>query len=154
MSDLERLVVRNAELQRYLRQLAELVGREVSETELDPPEEATRLKEAAVGLKQYPNRIIELTPEELTQGRFASFIQRLARANSSPVSIWLNATPSCGVFYLSRADNLNCSFRFSQIPEGVIVLLTQEGADKLLLDFSPDEVVLELQGVNWGNVEY
>ncbi len=70
------------------------------------------------------------------------------------MSIWLNATASCSAFHLLRVNEFNFAFRFAEIPEGVVVLLTEDGGDKLLLDFSPDEVEVELQGKVWGYAEY
>lgn len=154
MSDLVNRLARNAELIGYLNQLRELVGREVSKEQLGSLEEVERLKGVASQLKDCPKTLIEIAPEDLAKERFTSLVQRLVKANPSPVSIWLNATSSCGTFYLSRVDGFNFAFRFASIPEGVVVLLTEDGRDRLLLDFSPDEVEVELQGMEWGNIDY
>jgi len=154
MNDLTKKLTRNAELEGYLNELSELMGRKITEKDLSALEEVEKLKNAAVKLEEQPKTLIVLAPEELKQARFSSLVQRLAKANPNPVSVWLNATSSCGTFYLSRIDKFNFSFRFDAIPEGVIALLTEDGNDELLLDFSPDEVEVELQGAEWGSAEY
>lgn len=154
MSDLVNALAQNAKLRGYLSQLSEVVGHEVTAEQLSSLEEVEKLKEAASQLKECPKKIIEVDPADLAQQRFASLVQRLAKANSSPVSIWLDATSSCGTFYISGIDKFNLSFSFDAIPEGVVVLLTEDCRDKLLIDFSPDEVEVELQGKEWGDAEY
>lgn len=154
MSDLANKLARNANLRGYLNQLSELVGHEVAEQQLSSLEEVEKLKEVASQLKGYPKRHFEIDPEALAQERFTSLVQRLAEANSSPISIWLDATLYCGTFYISGISEFNFSFRLTSIPEGIVGLLTRDGSDELLLDFSPDEVEVELRGKTWGNVEY
>jgi hypothetical protein len=153
-NDVSRRLACNAELNRYLAQLTELAGREVTEAELGAPEDALRLRKAAAKLQGLPKRVLELAPEEIRQARFGDFVRRLVDGNPSPVSIWLNAASACGMVFLPRVDEFNFRFRFSAVPEGVVALLTEQGMDKLLLDFGPDEVVLELQGNLWGNLNF
>jgi hypothetical protein len=154
INNLGNALVRNAKLKGYLSQLSEVVGREVIEDQLSSLEEVERLKEASQQLNGCPKKIIEITPEDLLRERFALLVRKLAKSNSSPVSVWLDATSHCGTIYLSGIDEFDFSFRLAAIPEGVVVLLTEDGRDKLLLDFSPEEVEVELQGKVWGNVEY
>jgi hypothetical protein len=154
MSDIGNVLARNANLRGYLNQLSEMVGREVTEEQLSSLEEVEKLKKTASQLNGYPKKYIKIASEALAQERFTSLVQRLAKANSNPISIWLDATASCGTLYIPGIIEFNFSFRFTAIPEGVVVLLTKDGSDKLLLDFSPDEVEVELQGKAWGNAEY
>ena len=154
MNELANRLTRNTELKVYLDQLKELIGREVFEEELGPIEEVEQLKEAASQLKDYPKKLIEIAPGDLVKERFALLVHQLTNTNPSPVSIWLNATSSCGAFSIPRVDAFNFGFRFDLIPEGVVVLFTKDGRDRLLLDFGPDEVEVELQGEEWGNIEY
>lgn len=154
MNNLGNALARNAHLENYLGQLSEMVGHEVTEDQLSSLEEIERLKEASRELQRCPKKIIEITPEDLRRERFALLVLTLAKAKSSPVSIWLDATSYCGTLYLAGVNEFNFSFRLDSIPEGVVVLLTEDGRDQLLLDFSPEEVAMELQGKAWGNVEY
>jgi hypothetical protein len=154
MSDLAKRLARNAALKPYLDQLRELVGSEVTEQQLSSLEEVQRLKKVASQFNCRPKKVIKIAPEDLTRERFKLLVHALAKANPSPVSIWLNATASCGTLFLSRIDEFNFGFQYDAIPEGVVVLLTKDGNDKLLIDINPDEAEVELQGERWGNVEY
>jgi hypothetical protein len=154
MNELVSRLARNAEQKRYLDQLSELVGREVTEEQLSSLEEVQRLNEVASQLNGGPKRVIKIAPEDLARERFRLLVHALAKANPSPVSIWLNATASCGTLFLSKLDEFNFAFQPNAIPEGVVVLLTKDGKDKLLLDINPDEVEVELQGEMWANSEY
>ena len=152
MTDLTMKLRRNADLQIYLSQLAELVGRQIVEGELSSIEEVNRLKEG--GFRSCPEKTISLMPENLREGRFHSFIKRLAIKNPVPVAIFLKPTQYCGTFYATRIDKINFDFRFDLIPEGIFTLITEDGGDEFVLDFDADEIEVGLQGEMWGSVDY
>lgn len=154
MSKYSERLERNSELRNYLAQLGELIGHEVTADQIGSLKDVEKLRAKASEIKHCPKMIEVIPPEDLKSARFASLVQRLEALNSKPVSIWLSATSSCGVFYIPKVSEFNFGFNFSEIPEGVVALLTEDGKDKLLLDFDSKEVELELQGEMWGSVDY
>ena len=91
--------------------------------------------------------------------RFKNFIARLYSCNKSPVYIWTAKSNNYGLFKIDSIKKINFSFKFKVNVEGIVVLLTENLQDTLILDYyenSKEERLLEitLQGKNWFSVAY
>lgn len=155
MTDLSERLARNKHMPRYLNQLAELTGSQVSEDQLGSIGQVESVKSQAIALKKkLPVNSFCIDPRDLAGDRFHVFVQKLKAANCSPVSIWIEPSSVCGLMFISSIDNFNFSFDFDVVPEGLIVLQSEGVNDEVLLDFSPDEVEVEVCGETWGGIEY
>jgi hypothetical protein len=93
------------------------------------------------------------------EARFAEFVRKLAQANSDDVYVWTDASNSCGLLRPVPLLDLDLAFPFDWSPDGVLVLITADFADKLLLDFFEDDsgeprLAVEVSGAHWGHVRY
>lgn len=154
MIDISTRVVRNSKLGAYLLQLRELVGRQVSEKELSTIADLERIQAGSAKLADREKTVLRLTLEVLHGRRFADYVRRLKDANSNAVYIWLHATSACGVCSVPSIVDVNFKFDHLKIPEGVIVFLTADYKDRLLLDFDTEAVEVEAQGDSWSSVKF
>ena len=147
-------------LSRYLHELSSLIGRSIEADELGAPVGATAIREE-VGLKfgSLPTQSSIISFSERCSGRFNGFIQRLGELNPLPVYVWTPRTVSCGTFLVSSLASINFNFDFDINEEGMLVFLSSDLKDKLLLDFSRlsagnQIMTIETQGERWGRVIY
>lgn len=147
-------------LRRYLDELAALVGRSVDADELSTLERATAIREE-VGQKfgALPSQASEILFSERCSDRFNGFVQRLGNANSSSIYVWTPRTVSCGTLLVPSLATIKFSFDFGVNEEGILVFLSSDLEDRLLLDFSAspagDQIMkIETQGTNWGGITY
>jgi hypothetical protein len=80
----------------------------------------------------------------------------LEKMNPVGVYIWTPASNVCGVLAPVSLQTIQWGFGFDLIKEGILVLLTADLADKMLLDFSQNssgdhDLEIEVSGSKWGN---
>lgn len=145
------------ERSRYLGQLTQLVGREVTEAELISLEESRAILAACKSVVREPTSRSHLSFEEKNSERFRALVERLCALNPSDVYVWMLASNACGLLRAGPLPSLNWSFRFDINPDGIIMLFTTDCADEMMLDFSREEdgreeLELHLSGTHWGRV--
>jgi len=90
--------------------------------------------------------------------RFRAFLRHLADANPSDVYIWTPASNICGVLKPLSLSEFDVAFPFDVNPEGVLVILTADFSDQLLLDYSDEGqgkmLEAEVSGEHWSRVVY
>ena len=158
MSELSDKIALRRELSRHLRELSLLLGRPVHKDELLSLDETRRVRARANEIERQPLVRFAIPFEEKGEAVFAAFVERLANANSSDVYLWTPASNICGVLRPIPLRTVRLAFPFNLNPEGIVVILTSDLADQLLLDYSTevDEQLLqvEVSGKHWGGVTY
>ena len=91
--------------------------------------------------------------------RFKQFIANLDKANNRPVYIWTEKSNVCGLYKASSIKAINFSFKFDVNDDGMVIFLTEDCNDRLLLDFYIDYkerkmLDLEVKGKNWFSVPF
>ncbi|NIM40576.1 MAG: hypothetical protein GTN84_06165 [Hydrogenophaga sp.] len=143
----------------YLEELAPLVGAPVAVAELGPIEQPAALQKAAKVIDPEPLQSFEMPFSERCSAQFLDFIKRLCCANPSAVYIWTPRTDACGVYLAGPISTIKYNFGFDINSEGVLVFLTEDVQDRLLLDFfsssaGEHRMKVEVQGRNWSEVKY
>lgn len=143
----------------YLTELAQLARRTPSEGDLLSLDATEEIRRRAEGLREKPCTTFQVAFEERLSRRFADFIERLYRSNSSPVHIWTHRSNSCGVLRLDSVLEFVPGFAYDVNSEGIIVLLTSDLQDRMTLEFSEDPqrgrvLDMELCGDHWAAVDY
>jgi hypothetical protein len=150
---------RNLSLRAYLEEISSLVGHRVQANDLVSVVDTISIQENIQKfiLKPKLSWVIPFSDRGLE--RFGIFIKTLQKANPSPVFIWTPRTADCGTFLVQSLDMIRFDFDFLINPEGILVFVTDDFADRLLLDFSRSQVgeqmmEIEIQGDNWMNATY
>ena len=83
----------------------------------------------------------------------------VARIAGLQVYLWTPRTIDCGVLLVPSLDVVKFDFDFDVNEEGILVLLSSDLVDRLLLDFSKsctgeERMTVESQGINWMHVDY
>lgn len=159
MSELAKKLSFKRDLPRHLRELSILLGREVHQDELLSLEETREVSAQAHDVARYPARRFNVPFRAKEGPRFASFIQRLAEANTQDVYLWIETTTVCGLLPPFPLGDVQLGFPFDVEPNGVFVLTPSDFRDRLLFDFYLSELgekLLEIEatGEHWGRVEY
>jgi hypothetical protein len=151
---------RNLEIRRltllpaYLAELRVLTGRNVTADELLSAHETLLLRGM---LKQIPKRQCTnacIAFGARTSSSFTRMIERLSALNATPVVLWLEKSNDCGALVLQSLRDINFSFPFDAIPDGIFVVATTDGLNRMVLDFSEMEggqlsLEIELCGPHW-----
>jgi hypothetical protein len=92
--------------------------------------------------------------EERKSPKFSSLVKQLHDLNPEPIYLWTSRTNDCGLFKLDDVSKLNFAFPFEINPEGILVITTIDGNDRMLLDFSGENqsqqlLEVEIRGQNW-----
>jgi hypothetical protein len=143
----------------YLSELKALTGLDIDSESLSSIEDTEKIRNEASSIENTDINKFAIDFEEKNSERFKKFVASLNEANSSPVYIWTNRSNFCGLHKINSINMIDFSFPFEINQEGIIVFLTEDINDKLLLDFScnsKDQEVLEveLQGKNWALIHY
>jgi len=159
MTELSEKLAFRHEFARHLGELSLLLGRAVRGDELMSVDETKTVRAQANEVVRQPTLRFELPFADKAEQRFAEFVQRLTRANPSDVYPWTPASNVCGVLRPIPMKVINMAFPFDLNPEGIIVILTADLRDQLLLDYSygnNDEQHLEVEvsGEHWGQINY
>lgn len=149
---------RIASLPTYLVELSVLVGRKVDVNELLPENETSIL---AARLKQIPKHQVNYfrVPFDIRQSAvFAAMIEELHALNPSAVVLWPTKANDCGLLEIPSLKYINFDFGFDAISEGILVVSTRDGLDRMLLDFGEEEggerlLDIELHGPNWSRAK-
>lgn len=159
MNDLSRKIAYRRNIKAYLSQLKALTKRDVTEEDLLPLDIVEQIREKSKYLTQKPKRKFVIPFEKKVGPRFQRFVQNLGDLNPNPVYVWTELTNSCGLFEVCSITLFNFDFEYSVNRQGVIVLLTEDLADKMVLDFGADAsgaylLEIELIGDHWTTVPY
>jgi hypothetical protein len=150
---------RNIDLRRYLEELSALTGRQIRADELGSIEQAASIREDCQKFSAQASRVTEIPFPDRKLERFKKFVRRLSRANAASVYVWTPRTISCGVFLMPSIDAVRFDFDFAINEEGILVFVTSDLEDRLLLDYSNSPaggriMKVETQGTNWVGVTY
>ena len=143
----------------YLLELGMLANKAVNKSDLSPVEEVDEVRAGASNLENLPTEKFKVGFSEKDGSQFSRYIQGLYDANNEQVYLWTGKTNTCGLYKVGSIKDVDFSFPFDLNEEGIVVFLSVDMKDKLLLDFSIDSsgneiVELESQGLNWPNVKY
>ena len=146
-------------MKKYLEELTVLVRHPVKSADLGSVEQAASIREAAKKLSVSDAASSEITFVDRSSERFKKFVRCLHDANPSQVYVWTPRTIDCGVLLVPSLSAIDFDFDFAVNEEGILVFLTDDLEDRLLLDFfilPADEkrMKIETQGANWGKVIY
>lgn len=146
-------------LKEYLQELEALTGRAVQAGELGSLEQVATIRQIVQKFDAQPVVAFETAFSDRTSERFKRFVERLRNANSSPVYVWTPRTISCGALIVSSLDAVQFGFDFAINKEGILVFLTSDLEDRLLLDFSTTPtgeqcMRVETQGTNWAKIAF
>ncbi|GEM_PF-4649113 len=153
-SDLSSRMRKKRNIEEYLSQLSMLSGQQVLTSDLSELDEVFEVKQRSVKIAEEDQNQFEIPLGELSSERFQKYIATLRVANSSPVIIWLHATNDCGFIVLSNIEAFNFQFSAEDFPRGIIVLLSEDCNDKMILDFDLKNVEIEAVGRHWSLVRY
>lgn len=144
---------------KYIEQLSKLIKVKSSVPKLFPLEEMGSLRERVKLLGQANKRVYQLAFEEKTSLEFEDFVVALAQANGEPILIWSELSNDFGPIKLNSLLDVDFSFSFDVLPEGIVAIVTEDGSDKILLDWEDDKdcgpiITVELLGERWSKVKY
>ena len=159
MSELSEKLSSKKELSRHLCELGLLVGRPVHKKELLSLNETESVRNQANQVIRQPVGKFDIPFEKKQETRFLKFIEHLTKVNPNDVYLWTPASNLCGVLRPVPLKTFRITFPFELNPEGIIVILTSDLSDQLLLDYSQgsnDEQLLEIEvsGERWGDIVY
>lgn len=159
MSEMSDKLELNRELPRHLRELGILLGRPVSKEDLLSLHETRELRDRTNKMIRSPVVKFHVPFVERLGPKFHLFIRRLFETNPTDVYIWTPASNLCGVHKPVALKAVEIGFPFLLNPEGIVVFVSVDFCDQLLLDFSTDsqrEELLEVEasGDHWGHVSY
>lgn len=146
-------------LKRYLDELSMLIGRRVRAEELGSLKQAALIREAGKKFAAQPSNACEIHFTERCSARFKGFVQRLHDSNPSSVYVWTPRTISCGALLIPSLAAIKFDFDFAINEEGILVFLSSDMEDRVLLDFSDSPtgeriMKIETQGAHWTEVRY
>jgi len=146
-------------MKKYLEELSVFAGHPVKSADLGSAEQAASIREAARKFSVSDAASSEIAFVDRSSERFKQYIKRLHDANPSQVYVWTPRTIDCGVLLVPSLSAIDFDFDFAVNEEGILVFLTDDLEDRLLLDFfiaPTDEkrMKIETQGANWGEVIY
>lgn len=143
----------------YLLELGMLANKVVNKDDLSSVEEVDEVRAGTANLENLTTEKFKVGFSEKDGSQFQSYIQGLYDTNNEQVYLWTGKTNSCGLYKVGSIKDVNFSFSFDLNEEGIVVFLSVDMKDKLLLDFSIDSsgneiVEVESQGLNWPNIKY
>ena len=142
-----------------MKELGILLGRVVQNEELSSVEEAETIRKKSLKFNTELVVSREIPFPDRTTDRFKHFLDKLSDVNSSPVYVWTPRTISCGTLLVPSLREIRNAFSFAINQEGILVFLTSDLCDRLLLDFwvsdSNEECLkIEIQGKHWRDIVY
>ena len=143
----------------YLQELKELTGKDIDPISLCSLEEIEEIRQKSLPIKDANKVEFTMKFVEKSSERFRNFIASLDKANNSSVYVWTDKSNVCGLYRVNSINAINFSFAFDVNTNGIVVFLTDDFEDKLLLDFyrdSKEEEMLEvvIQGRNWSKISF
>src|SRR5688500_5918049 len=158
MTSLEAKLRYNRSIKSYLAELRLLNNKDVSKEDLSSIVELEEIRRKSSLLKSLPISKFTIDFDERKSVRFNQYIQNLNKVNDSHIYIWTAKTNDCGLYKNGSIVDIDFSFPF-EINEGVLVFLSIDLKDNLLLDFSNGTegkrvLEVEAQGLNWPKISY
>lgn len=143
----------------YILELKKFTGIDIEPEFLSSIEDMEKIRRKSSSLKNNREKTFTIQFEEKNTKKFIDFVAKLYCCNSNPVYVWTEKTNKCGLFKIDSVLKFNFSFEFDINCEGIVVLLTENLCDKLILDYYENytnEKLLDvtLQGRNWYSVAY
>ena len=147
------------EKKRYLAELGILSNRIVDEEAISADISEVLDSNQSHSLESFPVLKFSMPFYELKGEKFKTFIEELFSRNDGEIYILTPRTKACGLFKVSSINSISFQFPFEINPEGILVFLTSDLKDKLLLDFSLDSsgkkmLEIEVRGQHWSNAMY
>jgi len=145
-------------LRLYMDELRQLCRTPPQEDALLPLEIVSEIGTKAKPLRESHHAKYEIEFDVKSSPEFRLYVQKLANANSSPIYIWTSRSNALGPCKIDSILDFNFDFEFGVNKEGIIVLLSSDLKDEIILDFSHDSVSgkdmleIELFGENWPHV--
>ena len=138
----------------YLSQLKQLTRINVVSEDLLSLSETAEITKRSSHLEKLDKICFTTNFEFKNSERFKRFITNLSKANNSLVYIWLEKTNYCGLYKAASINDIDFSFRFDLDPNGIIVFMTEDLNNRLLLDFYRDweereTIEIKIQGKQW-----
>ena len=159
MTRLAGRLTQKVNLPQHLRELSQLVGRKVEPEELLSLAETEAVRAQGMTVQRLPSWRCELRFSDKRSARFGRLLQAIRERNPSPVYLWTPLSNDCGLLRPVPLSDVRFDFDFAVNRDGIVVLLTADLQDRMLLDFSegPDgEHLLEVAvaGAHWGQATY
>lgn len=153
-----------AELKRnlssYLLELKQITGIDVDSKSLSPIEDVEKLREQVSVLAVLNKTRFVISFSKKNSEQFGKFVVNLGKSNSNSIYIWTNRANFCGLYEVASINAVDFSFPFDVNPDGIVVFVTSDFSDKLLLDFYDDAekqeemIEVELQGKHWPFISF
>lgn len=139
--------------------MGSLANTTVNRSDLSTIDSVNEVKAKATKLENFPTENFSINFSDKKSGRFCKYIESLYKANGERVYLWTSKSNDCGLYSVGCIKDVDFSFPFELNTEGMLVLLSLDINDKLLLDFYIDScgskvIDIEAQGLNWTNIKY
>jgi len=144
---------------RHLRELGQFVGRALMPDDLISVVETESLRVQALSVVRAPSWRCEIPFGDMQSPRFARLVDALQKANPSPIYVWTPLSNVCGLLRPVPLLDVRFNFEFTALPDGILVILTADFQDQMLLDFSEENhaeqlLEVEVSGAQWGQTKY
>lgn len=141
----------------YLKELATLLGRNVTESELGSPTSVRNLAKRSDRLVFAPSAVWQVPFQTKHSEEVRGILRRIEDVNRDRVLLLTPRSRSCGSIVVQSVGALNLDFPFSLNPEGIFTLVAEDACNRLVFDFFRDEngvevLELEIQGAAWTSV--
>lgn len=147
------------ELASYIKELKSLsCTGEVNKNNLSSLDEVEKVRGKTSQLDELPMNKAIVEFSVLSSKKFNNFNTQLLQKLIKSL-YWTPRTNGCGLYSVESIDAVNFNFPFNINAEGILVLVSVDAQDKLLLDFyKSDEgkqmVEIEVSGKNWSSAEF
>jgi hypothetical protein len=154
MGDEKRSLPSKQNMTLHLRQLSLLTGGIVAREDLLTVDETEAVRENAKLIQYSSSWRDTIAFSEKSSPKFKTLIAELDELSSEGVYLWTPLSNLCGLLRPIPLDTIRWEFAFDLIPEGIIVFLSADLQDKLLLDYSSssdgrEELEIEVSGEKW-----
>lgn len=159
MIDRQQELRRRLDLKACLAEFEVLSGRTIREDELLPLDLTPSIRERSKAvLKGKPVKKWNVAFRERCSEQFDRFVDSLFALNPSTVYVWTNRANTCGLLQLGSIRHVNFCFDFSALSDGIVVFLTSDLRDNMLLDWEEADgdqrLTVELTGENWPSAKF
>jgi len=143
----------------YLGELRKLLRRDVCVEELLSLDQTASLQSSFGEIDSKVRNSIEIPFEHRSGSRFDAYINRLAEANASEVYVSIRYSHECGMFLADSLKIIDIRGFSFDYPNEHLIFITSDFRDRLLLDYSIDDVglgvlMIDTEGANWPCVAY
>ena len=141
----------------YMDELRSFTGVNIDAKSLSSIKEAENIREKSLSLNKLQATKNVIKFDEKNDERFKRFVINLREANSNPIYIWLHGSNLHGLLKVNSIADIDFSFPFNVNSDGIVVFLTSDFSDRLLLDFYHDSegqemLEVELKGKHWSSI--